>query len=1259
MLRLYHVLLLLICFVDTTHAYAFGMFDCPLPWIGYLDNCYRFIPMGQTISEAKATCADDGAHLVRIHSGDENDFVIHWLMENSADGNEWFTDGVRDPRASGPDGSNTKYMWESDGTEVAGLQFWFSIDARQKPGNRIVYYTDGSKWGWSLMDDTATTTIRPFICQISKDFIYKIITVDRGFDFGVNEIDIMQLEMGPNLVVQPEDTIYDPASAITRVVMQCEALANPLASYVWYVERALTRRPVNLTDPKITVTSGRMMIEQPSDTQHNGDYQCVASNSFGSVLSNAAQLSFGYLNDFPKSRRDPVQARAFTGIGIECIPPKSGYNVLSYAWYKDTILNFIRPNVRWYTFVSSDGKLYFQFVTVDDVGDYYCVVTRPNTMDNFQEGKISMPIPLRVTETVGSEQEPLIVNSFPKAFPSSPKVGDNVRVECVAFATSVNQMAYSWNRTDGKQMPSNVNFTDYNRVMYIPNIQLLHAGRYRCSVSRQLGQWTYGELMLTVEATPYFTLPLQNMHVDKDSTVRWMCSAQGVPDVTYQWYVNATRINATTLSAATGGRFRLANNVLTITKVQPSDAGMYQCSASNAHGTRMSSAQLRVLWFAPTFQKFPIQPNTYGTLLGNATLTCNPESAPVSTKQWLKDGSPLNPGTDPQQRIYQLPNGNLHLTQLQLDDKGNYTCEAENILGKASSTGQLTILPTTSISQPPRDMVVMVNQTAFFHCEGSYNPAIDITYDWWHNSYKIMFVKVRNLGNMVHVFNEPYFHRGTGINRGGLYINNTQFFHAGTYRCVAKSSTQGVQEVARLTVIGPPGEPAGVVCSNPTQTNMTLTWWPGRDNGRPITSYVVEGYNLLEGYWKPLKYDVPPSVDMNTKVATVVTGLNPYAQYKFRVAGINALGQGIPSKESSICQTGAAPPNSYPQNLGGGGGKVGTLNISWDAMPVSSWNADPLRSGYIVSWKRYDMEDDQWDSQVINDTKATKFVKTVGQNNFYTKYNIKIQAYNPMGRGESSPIVDIMSAEDLPKGVPISVKAVYFNCTAITVEWKPVENTIEVMRGVLLGYRINYWVDQEEEETMALFKIIRNQTDHGLIIGLRENTDYMINVQALNTAGNGPKSENYRTKTLRAAPKEAPQDVRIEIVDHQSVLLTWRGVYTTIDEEPLNGYTVRYWKRGENIYVAKNMDAGKEIRYVLGGLEQYVQYELRVFGYSRGGDGLQSSPTMEFILGPNCEIREDSPDKGYVYKCDACRSSGATALLIATALLVTRVLLLS
>jgi len=40
------------------------------------------------------------------------------------------------------------------------------------------------------------------------------------------------------------------------------------------------------------------------------------------------------------------------------------------------------------------------------------------------------------------------------------------------------------------------------------------------------------------------------------------------------------------------------------------------------------------------------------------------------------------------------------------------------------------------------------------------------------------------------------------------------------------------------------------------------------------------------------------------------------------------------------------------------------------------------------------------------------------------------------------------------------------------------------------------------------------------------------------------------------APMEAPQDVRVSFVDYESVLLEWMGVYTTIREEPLEGYIV-------------------------------------------------------------------------------------------------------
>ncbi|ESO05253.1 hypothetical protein HELRODRAFT_185513 [Helobdella robusta] len=1117
-------------------------------------------------------------------------------------------------------------MWESDGTEVTGQQFWLDQNVRNWPGNRIAYISSGNQWSWVLINDTGIE--RPFMCQISKEYVFKITHVLRGFDYGLDENDPEQVPRGPKFTVLPTDSIFDARSQNRYVRMNCDADGNPRPTYSWVVTRQLETKPINTSDPSITLTNGILTINEPTDSLHNGVYYCIASNSFGSIRTHGVQLSFGYLNDFPKSKREPIITGTHVGARIECIPPKTNYDNLVYSWYKNTPTNWIRQDIKWHTFVSADSVLYFQYVSKDDEGNYTCFVT---TTQLGMEGKSSMPIQLKVTESAASTQDPIIVNGFPKAFPKSPLVGNEVKLECIAYATDFNRLTYTWSRPDGQFMPSGYRFqNDDQRVLVLSNIKLYDSGIYRCTASSQTGRADTKDVNLVVESAPYFTIPLEDQHKDLGSTVEWFCMSYGIPSVTNEWFINGTLLEYVKMPPDLKNRYSVSGNKLMISNITYRHAGMYQCSATNSHGTSFSSAQLRILAFAPSFKKNPVQPNVFGLLDGNVTMLCSPEASPPANKEWFKDGMALNPGTDPTSRIRMLPNGNLFIRQISSEDKGNYSCTAQNSYGTASSSGRLLVLPQFTIHQPPRDTVVLVNQTAFFHCEAAYNPAIDITYDWYHNSYKIMFIKVRNLGNTVHVFKEPYYERGTGIYRGSLYIYNVQFFHAGDYWCVVKSTTQSVRAKGLLVVEGPPGEPAGVLGSNVGPTNLTLTWWPGPDNGQKTTMFVVEALNTAEGFWRRVKIESRDTFVQNVMVSTIVDGLNPYTEYKFRVFGVNIYGEGVPSKNSPLYRTSQAPPVIYPLGLKGGGGKVGTLNITWEQVPLSSWNAEKGKVGYIVHWKRYDMNDDQWAKTNITDPMITKLVVLIGPQNFYMLYNLRIQFFNPMGVGPMSPQVNAMSAEDLPTGVPISVRAVYANATAITVEWLPVANTREVMRGVLLGYRINYWVDKEEDEQMGLFRIIRNNTDNGLIIALRENTDYMINVQAVNTAGNGPKSENYRTKTLRAAPKEAPQQVTVSMIDEQSVQLHWRGVYTTIEEEPLEGYIVRYWRRGENIYVAKNVDAGKQIRYILSGLEQYVQYELRVYGYSRGGDGLQSSPTLEFIIGDKAQILQDSPDKQYI-----------------------------
>lgn len=79
-----------------------------------------------------------------------------------------------------------------------------------------------------------------------------------------------------------------------------------------------------------------------------------------------------------------------------------------------------------------------------------------------------------------------------------------------------------------------------------------------------------------------------------------------------------------------------------------------------------------------------------------------------------------------------------------------------------------------------------------------------------------------------------------------------------------------------------------------------------------------------------------------------VTNLNPRSGYYFRVRALNVFGLGEPSSVLGSINTLPAAPRTYPANLTGGDGKVGTLNISWATFPRVAWGDD---SGYFnVHW---------------------------------------------------------------------------------------------------------------------------------------------------------------------------------------------------------------------------------------------------------------------------------------------------------------------
>lgn len=100
----------------------------------------------------------------------------------------------------------------------------------------------------------------------------------------------------------------------------------------------------------------------------------------------------------------------------------------------------------------------------------------------------------------------------------------------------------------------------------------------------------------SISAKPYFLYPLRDLVVDEESHVTLRCDALGKPRPTFSWYKDSQPL------VPVAGEIEIVSNVLTILRAQVGKhGGMYECTATNTHGTAITSAQVKVLCTSPTF----------------------------------------------------------------------------------------------------------------------------------------------------------------------------------------------------------------------------------------------------------------------------------------------------------------------------------------------------------------------------------------------------------------------------------------------------------------------------------------------------------------------------------------------------------------------------------------------------------------------------------------------------------------------------------
>uniref|UniRef100_A0A5K3FD51 Contactin n=2 Tax=Mesocestoides corti TaxID=53468 RepID=A0A5K3FD51_MESCO len=1280
--------------------------DCPTGWIPFDTNCYVFVnfPLA-TFDNARSDCVSRGAQLLRIGNLEEHQFIGNWLEQNSLDRSlRWYTSGSM---LMSPFGEFVWSGWPQTMQSISPTLYQLWFDQPPKPGdmpsfptsrNKLVYGTNGTAWGWFI--DTATVA-RPFICQALVQNAKNLRPNGRTIDFGQD--DTVPISRGPCFVDQPKDVWFVTGIVVENFVsFNCYANGNPTPNYRWYkiglmssatgvVPRRTLVEPLNSTTGRISTSGGNLVIQNPIATLDSEYYQCEAYNTFGSILSRTAKIVFGQLETFPKHPRRTRKAWAYQSVTLPCDPPAhSPRDSLIYSFYMrkglslEPVVLSARPGV----FVSQAQALIgFSEATSQDSGVYVCMITMYQLGSRLSDSPKSPDMPLVVMESNQRTQEPRIYDSFPSIWPSDPIRGHSVRIECFAGGSvQSGPLQYAWRRLDGIAIPSD-RLKELNRVIEIPQVQPEDQGVYECSVTDSMGSQAQPRTVsLRIKAVPYFTNMAKDEIVSVGDTVTMVCEAQGIPEPSQFWYRNGIRVSeliSTSVLDAT--RYRLQDGTkdpasLVISNVVAGDSAMFDCLAVNSLGSVSSSGELRVLAFAPTFQKNPMVP-VLGMVGQSTVMTCQPEAAPDPVVSWFFQGSPLSPVPsviDPStgettcpSTYCTLPSGNLLIAQLTRMQEGLYECRAQNQFGTASTSAHLTVIDALSISLQPQNIIVDVNSTVIVPCKAIVSSFLDVNYAWFYEDVEIKFDR---LDLDARRYDKTQFFRPYDRDFGFLHIINIQLYDAGRYTCEAQTPLSRNRVTAYVLVAGPPGPCAGVEASTIPDTELVMVnWTKGADHLHPILYYIIEA-KVADEPWSVVvaRLDESPDIEIGQSTnrrTTTIGNLYSNILYHLRVLAANAKGVGEPSRPSRGIITLPKAPTKLVQNVTGGGGKQGTLVVRWEPLPYFEHNGDGFH--YILRWRAW--EDTEFTEvhvydppQVWNSTMVQHTV-SLPVERFYKPYEVTIQAVNNQGVGPVTDPVIIMSAARVPTNAPRNQEANQYNGSALLIKWAP--PLLSGDEGPLLGYRLIYWRRNEEclglESDIERFEQGQRRTLYGgdltsgFIIGLEQDIYYCVAVQAFNTAGDSPPSGFAEQTTYKLWPQSFPTMVQLNSTRYpRTVRVSWIGVQTTLNEEAVLGYRIRYWLVGAN-YKEAHTDVDVRMRTYgyIQNLEINKRYNLRVYAYSRAGVGKMSSPIVQFQMIPRDQCVPgaswEGPDIHYNLVCSALKmhSSPLTVFLIIVLLL--------
>ncbi|KAH8313249.1 hypothetical protein KR067_003041 [Drosophila pandora] len=266
-------------------------------------------------------------------------------------------------------------------------------------------------------------------------------------------------------------------------------------------------------------------------------------------------------------------------------------------------------------------------------------------------------------------------------------VGDTLVLPCQV--ENLGNFVLLWRRGTNVLTASNIMVTRDERVrlidgynLEISDLEPQDAGDYVCQISDKINRDQVHTVEILVPPSVRAIPTSGQLQARKGGPITLECKGSGNPVPSIYW---------TKKSGANKSTARIGDGpILTLEKLERQQAGVYQCTADNGVGDPVTVDMRLDVLYPPDIQ---VEKSWIHSGEGfEAKLVCIVYADPVATVSWYQNSFPIQ-STD---RRIMNSRGNRHtlnIRHIQQEDFGNYSCVADNSLGRSRKYMELSGRP--------------------------------------------------------------------------------------------------------------------------------------------------------------------------------------------------------------------------------------------------------------------------------------------------------------------------------------------------------------------------------------------------------------------------------------------------------------------------------------------------------------------------------------------------------------------------------------